>query len=98
LTCEIILSARSRRQLFTALRWWYRHRDKAPGAFDEELDRTWALLREVPDAGILVRSSKRTIRRLLMPRVRYYVYYRLTSTDTIEVVAFWHASRRPPRL
>ncbi|HYU24979.1 MAG TPA: hypothetical protein VEO74_07245 [Thermoanaerobaculia bacterium] len=37
------------------------------------------------------------IRRLTLERIRYYMFYRVT-TDRVEVIFFWHTSRRPPRL
>jgi hypothetical protein len=32
------------------------------------------------------------VRRLLLGRVRYFIYFRVTP-DTLEVLAFWHMSR-----
>jgi plasmid stabilization system protein ParE len=97
LSRKVDLSRRARQQLLRALSWWYRHRDKAPNAFDEDLEETWELLINNPDVGSPVRSRRPGARRVLMERVRYYVYYR-SHEDVIEVTAIWHASRRPPRL
>jgi plasmid stabilization system protein ParE len=39
------------------------------------------------------------VRRVLMPRTRYHLYYRQLATREIEVVAVWHTSRgRGPAL
>jgi len=39
------------------------------------------------------------LRRLHLPRVRYFVYFRPIGADLIEIVAFWHTSRgTPPEL
>ena len=38
------------------------------------------------------------IRRMLLERIRYYIYYRILPVGDIEVICVWHASRRPPRL
>jgi plasmid stabilization system protein ParE len=32
------------------------------------------------------------VRRLLLSRIRYFVYYRATS-ETLDVLAVWHVSR-----
>jgi plasmid stabilization system protein ParE len=94
---EVTLSLRARKQLLRALSWWHSHRDKAPTAFEEDLDETWELLMNSPDVGSPVRSRRPGVRRVLMERVRYYVYYRFHD-GVIEITAVWHSSRRPPRL
>jgi hypothetical protein len=56
-TLEIRTSARADRQIAKALAWWSKHRDKAPGALLEELERAktsqWSslLARETQAAG-----------------------------------------------
>jgi plasmid stabilization system protein ParE len=98
---EVVLSRRARRQLFSALRWWDRHREKAPNAFDEDLAATLELLRHTPEVGQPVRAKRLGVRRILMERIRYYVYYRydrLNASGTVEIIVIWHASRRPPLL
>jgi hypothetical protein len=37
------------------------------------------------------------VRRLTLERIRYYMFYRV-HPDRVEVIFFWHTSRRPPRL
>jgi hypothetical protein len=32
------------------------------------------------------------MRRVILPRIRYYLYYRVAG-DALEVMAFWHVSR-----
>lgn len=94
-TRRLIISPRASRQLDAARGWWRRNRDKAPAAFDEDIDATFALLLERPFTGTPER--KRGLRRVLLERVRYYVYYRVTD-EAVEVAIVWHASRRPPKL
>jgi len=78
--------------------WWKKHRDKAPKAFSEALDEAFALLREQPAVGQIVRRTRRPgVRRLLMPRIHYYLYYRV-SEQMIFIVSLWHARRSPPRI
>ena len=66
-------------------------------ALEEELKETFELLLQTPQIGILVPTRKQKfMRRIFLPRTRYYVYYRNTAPG-IEILALWHASRRPPR-
>ena len=83
-----------------ARRWWLGNRDKAPEAFDEDIDGARELLLLMPYAGKQWRTlSGKLIRRLTLERIRYYLYYRVHhDPDRIEVIFFWHTSRRPPRL
>ena len=36
------------------------------------------------------------MRRILLARTGYYLYYQNTAPG-IEILALWHSSRRPPR-
>ena len=81
-----------------ARRWWLANRDKAPEAFDEDIDKAYELITEMPYIGKPWRMrSGKYIRRLTLDRIRYYLYYRV-HPGRIEVTFFWHTSRRPPRL
>ena len=58
-----------------------------------------AAIAGAPFAGTAVRTRQGNVRRVLLARVRYYVYYRVTSAGEVEVLALWHASRgRAPHL
>jgi len=94
---SVIVSPRARRHLDRASQWWLSHRDKAPLAFNEEVDAGFATIAESPLIYPLVNVT-RGIHRILLERVRYYIYYRVNADDDIVVLAVWHASRRPPRL
>jgi len=95
----VTFSPRARRQIRAAANWWEEHRDKAPEAFDQDLSSAVESLATTPFlAATPVRSRKPGIRRMLLERIRYYLYYRVFSNDEVEIVAIWHASRRPPRL
>jgi plasmid stabilization system protein ParE len=94
---RLIVTPRAQRQIARHRAWWLRNRDKAPAAFDEEIERGFALLLDRPQAGQAVRTRRRgKTRRILLDRIRYYMYYEVK--DTIVILALWHASRRPPRL
>jgi plasmid stabilization system protein ParE len=89
---------RAKNQIDKARRWWLANRDKAPEAFHEDMYSARQLLATMPYAGVPWRMrSGKYIRRLTLERIRYYMYYRVTP-ERVEVVFFWHTSRRPPRL
>jgi plasmid stabilization system protein ParE len=65
----------------------------APGAVRHDVAEVLTLLRVQPGAGAPARRSRvRGVRRALLPRIRYYLYYRV-SGSTLEVLAFRHMSR-----
>lgn len=88
---------RADRQIRAARRWWLQNRDKAPEAFDEELDRVFELIESHPYIAPAVRVRQRMVRRYTIERIRYYLYYRVEK-DYVRVLSLWHTSRRPPRL
>ena len=94
---EVFLSPRARRQLRAAVRWWRENRDKNPYAFDDDMAEGEQLLEENAAVGKVVKT-RGMIRRILLQRVHYYLYYRVTPEERVEVISIWHASRRPPRL
>ena len=94
----VIVLPRAQRQFRKALDWWERNRDKAPMALLDDFIETRELIAETPSIGKVYRGRGPGVRRVLMERVRYYVYYRLNADDDVEIIAIWHASRRPPRL
>jgi plasmid stabilization system protein ParE len=94
----VIVRPRAQRQIDAAINWWLGNRDKAPDAFIEELAETLELIAHNAGAGVPVRTRRAGVRRILMERVRYYLYYRRLPDDIVEVVFVWHASRRAPRI
>jgi plasmid stabilization system protein ParE len=92
---------RGAREVEEAKRWWRTNREKAPAAMEEELTKTLDLIAAAPNIGVVARkSSLAGVRRILLGRVNYYLYYRpKVESGVIEVVAFWHAKRGgAPRL
>jgi tRNA G18 (ribose-2'-O)-methylase SpoU len=98
----VSFTRRAARQVEEAGEWWRDNRTKAPEALPEELERALELIASQPDVGAIARNAKLAgVRRILLSRVRYHLYYRLLETTgrSIQVVALWHASRgEPPRL
>ena len=74
-----------------AVRWYEEQRPGLGGEFEAALNSTLALLRQAPEAGPPVH---REVRRLLMPRFPYAVYYLLLD-DAIEVRGCLHQHRDP---
>ena len=84
-----------------ASEWWQANRPKAPGLFLEELRAAKERLERYPEAGRLVRRRGfPRLRRMLLQRTRYHVYYRyFPEDDEVWVVAVWAGMRRHgPRL
>jgi plasmid stabilization system protein ParE len=94
---DVVIMPRARRQIDRAADWWDQNRDKSPEAFDEDLSSAISGIAENAALGTIVRRGSLTIRRILLTRIRYYLYYRVRA-DTIEVIFIWHSSRRPPRI
>lgn len=91
LRMEFTSDARS--QIVAAADWWRANRPAAPDAVFEELDRILRLLVVQPGLGARARQATLSgVRRVLLSRIHYYVYYRVTG-NALQVLAFWHASR-----
>jgi hypothetical protein len=76
------LSRRALAEASRARSWWLANRDKAPDAFDEELDQLLELLEaDAEHAGLPARGSR--VRRILLERIRYYVYFRISGDGTV---------------
>ena len=89
----------ARGQLERARTWWLEHRDKAPLAFDEELDALFALLESRPTLVGRPTIEPEGVRRVYLARIRHYVYFQLSAdSETVEILALWHGSRgtEPP--
>ena len=80
-------------QIEEAAAWWAANRASVPGAVREDLDSMFSLLMVQPGMGVRARrATLKSVRRIMLSRIRYYVYYR-EYNDAIEVLAFWHTSR-----
>ena len=88
-------------QIRRAADWWFANRPKAPHAFEEDLEKAFGLVTSLPLAGQKVHHPRIDgLRRVLMGRVRYYLYYRAEpGKELVKVLALWHSSRKGhPRL
>lgn len=96
----LVVSGAAKAQIEEISAWWAENRQKAPTLFDDELGAALERLASAPWIGAKLRVRSRSLRRLVLQRSRYHVYYRVDSAaDQVEIVAIWHTSRgKLPRL
>ncbi len=81
-------------QVQAAHRWWKKNRPRAPRLLREELAEALQLLRRTPGAGAPYPHRRlRDVRRLVLQRTRYYVYY-VIGSDGVSILA---VMERAPR-
>lgn len=81
--------------------WWRAHRQAAPELFEQELAAGFEKLTVVRTIGGVYRRQRGwEVRRLLLRRTRYHVYFVYAQEqDVVHVVAVWAAMRgRGPAL
>ncbi len=96
-TLRIVFTKRAADQAERALQWWREHRPAAPDLLEQELRDVLSLVATAPSLGAVARDGRLgEVRRVLLRRTRYYVFYRAQiSKGDLEVLAVWHARRRP---
>ena len=93
MTLRVKVSARAASHIRKAAEWWAENRPAAPGAVRADIGEALALLVQQPGLGAKYAGARaKNVRRLLVGRIRYFIYYRATS-DALEVLAVWHVSR-----
>ena len=93
MTLRVKVSSRAAAQIRKAAEWWAENRPAAPGAVRNDIGEALALLAQHPGVGEPYQGARtKGVRRLLVARIRYFIYYRAT-VDTLEVLAVWHVSR-----
>jgi len=93
MTLRVKISARAASHVRQAAEWWAENRPAAPGAVRTDLRDALVLLAVQPGIGAAYESARTPgVRRLLVGRIRYFIYYRATR-DTLEILAVWHVSR-----
>jgi plasmid stabilization system protein ParE len=83
--------------------WWAENRRAAPGLFMDEFRAAVDRLARAPGSGVLFPHPRLAdeIRRVLMPRTRYHVYYTVDDDAALVwIVAVWHSlhGQGPPLL
>ena len=90
---EIRLSPRAEAEFERVNRWWREHRPAAPRALESEFRAALAFLARTPEAAPRLRANS-SLRRLLLRRTRYHVYYRHDrEAGQIEILSIWSARR-----
>jgi len=90
---SIKISAQAAAQIEAAARWWSENRPAAPDAIADDTSEMLAVLSRHPGAGSPARNSRVPgVRRIHLPRVRYFLYYRVTQ-DALEILHFRHSAR-----
>jgi plasmid stabilization system protein ParE len=93
MTLSVKVSNRAASHIRQAAEWWEQNRPAAPGAVRKDIGEALALLATQPGIGAAYQGAKtKDVRRLLVGRIRYFIYYRPTR-ETLEVLAVWHISR-----
>ena len=92
---SLIVWEQAARQIEEANEWWREHRESSPDALADDLARAFDLVSRQPGVGAPARSDRLPdVRRLLLPRVGYLLYYRTApSRHEVHVLALWHARR-----
>jgi hypothetical protein len=82
-------------QIRTVHDWWKNHRPAAPDLLHEELAATLEIIGSSPSAARAYPfSAIPGLRRMLMPRTRYHLYFSFHEQRALIFVhALWHASR-----
>jgi plasmid stabilization system protein ParE len=90
---QVLISADAEIQLAGVRSWWRENRAAAPDLFDRELDAAVEILRHSAGAFPVYRTEGRAeVRRLLLPRSRYAVYFSIEEHHVL-FVAVWHTAR-----
>ena len=82
----------ARRKLEEAIDYYNAERQGLGSEFREEVQRVLALLTRFPRLGQPVRGS---VRRMILSRFPYHIYYRLLASDNLRILAVAHNRRRP---
>jgi plasmid stabilization system protein ParE len=78
--------------------WWRANRLAAPDLFTDEVEAAFAALGETPTLGVGYEGAGQPVRRVLLPRTHYHLYF-TQEADRLLVVALWSAFRgRGPKL
>ena len=92
---KIEIGKRASRQADRANNWWQDNRPSASLLFEQELEAALRVLLVMPNAGVAYPTTKRpNLRRLLLPRTEYHLYFALERNETVLVIhSVWGARR-----
>jgi plasmid stabilization system protein ParE len=92
---RVVFSRAAADQAAVIADWWTEHRRAAPDLFLSELTSATRLLARAPRLGaVYARSPVPGVRRMLIGRSRYHVYWEVDDVArTVTITAVWHAER-----
>ena len=100
MTCFVDLRPLAQGHATSAHEWWQKNRPAAPDLFADEFAESIRILEQTPDVGkIYRRRGIPHLRRLLMLRTQFHIYYVHVPDQTrVFILAIWNALRRrgPP--
>lgn len=92
----LTITRRAAREIREASAWWDANRPAAPEAFRQAIATAFELIATQPRIGARATNTRlQGVRRIHLADVHYYLYYRLKSPQTMQVLALWHTSRHP---
>ena len=97
----ILYTRTAEEQIERVARWWEKNRLDAPGAIEDELEKAFRIILKNPNHGLRQTNTRfKNVRRIHLSRIHYYLVYRLIPDgETVEILRFWHTSRKPiPKL
>ncbi len=90
------VSPRAETEIENAHLWWFENRTKAPLALIDSLEAAFEWLEKEADTLAII--GPRGLRRILLPRVRFHLYYRVRDATTVDVLSLWQSNRLVPGL
>lgn len=95
---KVELSEEAHRQVGEIDAWWRENRPAAPDLFARELGHALTMLEETPTLGTRYDGGPKSVRRLLLRRSHYHLYFE-EQLGQLFVVAVWSAHRgRGPKV
>jgi plasmid stabilization system protein ParE len=94
-TARVVFHTRAAEDAAAIDLWWTINRRAAPDLFRQELEEVVTLVASSPTLGRAADTNDDDfpgVRRVLMRRTRYHVYYRVVG-EVLEVLAIWHGAR-----
>ena len=97
---KLEFAARALKEIERQGRWWITNRPGPVLLFVQELEQAFDLIKATPFLGsIYARKRDKAIRRVLMPKTKYHLYFRHDGPELIRVLSVWGARReRGPKL
>ena len=89
---KVELSDEAHEQVGKIDAWWRANRPTSPDLFTDELAQALTRLEGTPNLGTTYEARGKTVRRLLLRRTHYHLYF-VEQADRLFVVAMWSTFR-----